>query len=354
MQFGVFLLLQSPDVQPSPTIYDNAIKQAELADELGFNTVWLAEHHFSSYGYLPYPLMMAIKIAERTKSIRVGTAVLVLPLHHPIKLAEEIAMADQLTNGRIEIGFGRGYQEYEFDRLGVNIHENREMFDESLDIISKALQEETITYDGNYYKIPETAIFPKTIQNPHPPFWIAAQSPDSIKKVVQKGYKCITGGSSAPSGAVKQNWEVFQNAVEESGAGWPQEFAIQKQIYVAETEEEARKELDNAMWHYRLVTSLRGNTQVVEKGKAIEKVLDNEPDLDTVYDEWLIFGDPETCTKKIQKLIDTTGITSLNCVFKIGRMDNEKVMKSMKLFATQVMPQFKNVIGTGQKTTVKQ
>ena len=103
MQFGVFLLLQSPDVQPSPTVYDNAIEQAELADKLGFNTVWLAEHHFSSYGYLPYPLMMAIKIAERTKSIRVGTAVLVLPLHHPIKLAEEIAMADQLTNGRIEI-----------------------------------------------------------------------------------------------------------------------------------------------------------------------------------------------------------------------------------------------------------
>ena len=153
MQFGVFLLLQSPDVQPSPTVYDNAIEQAELADKLGFNTVWLAEHHFSSYGYLPYPLMMAIKIAERTKSIRVGTAVLVLPLHHPIKLAEEIAMADQLTNGRIEIGFGRGYQEYEFDRLGVDINENREMFDESLEIISKALQEDTITYDGKYYQI---------------------------------------------------------------------------------------------------------------------------------------------------------------------------------------------------------
>ena len=186
MQFGVFLLLQSPDVQPSPTVYDNAIEQAELADKLGFNTVWLAEHHFSSYGYLPYPLMMAIKIAERTKSIRVGTAVLVLPLHHPIKLAEEIAMADQLTNGRIEIGFGRGYQEYEFDRLGVDINENREMFDESLEIISKALQEDTITYDGKYYQIPETAIFPRTIQNPHPPFWIAAQSPDSIKNVVQK------------------------------------------------------------------------------------------------------------------------------------------------------------------------
>ena len=108
------------------------------------------------------------------------------------------------------------------------------------------------------------------------------------------------------------------------------------------------------MWHYRLVTSLRANTQVVEKGKAIETILDNEPDLDTVYDEWLIFGDPETCTKKIQKLIDTTGITSLNCVFKIGRMDNEKVMKSMELFAKEVMPQFKDVIGSGQKATIKQ
>ena len=126
MKFGAFLLLHSPDKKSSAEVYANAIAQAELADALGFDAVWLAEHHFSSYGYSPNPLYLAVKIAERTKKVRIGTAVVVLPLHHPLRLAEDIAMVDQLTGGRLEVGFGRGYQDYEFQRLGVPLEEGGE------------------------------------------------------------------------------------------------------------------------------------------------------------------------------------------------------------------------------------
>ncbi len=130
MKFGIFLLLQSPDMRPSQETYDHALEQGVLADQLGFDYIVAAEHHFSSYGFLPSPLLLIPVLAERTKQIRFSTAVVVLPLRNPIQLAEEIAMLDLVTRGRVEVGFGTGYQQYEFQRFGVNLAENRAMFEE--------------------------------------------------------------------------------------------------------------------------------------------------------------------------------------------------------------------------------
>ncbi len=130
MKFGIFLLLQSPDMRPSQETYDHALEQGVLADQLGFDYIVAAEHHFSSYGFLPCPLLLVPTLAERTKQIRFSTAVVVLPLRNPIQLAEEIAMLDIVTRGRVEVGFGTGYQQYEFQRFGVNLAENRAMFEE--------------------------------------------------------------------------------------------------------------------------------------------------------------------------------------------------------------------------------
>lgn len=113
MKFGSFLLMHSPDGAPPATVYSNAIAQAKRADALGFDAVWLAEHHFSTYGYAPNPLMFAVKLAAGTERIRIGTAVVVVPLYHPLRLAEDIALADHLSGGRLEVGFGSGYQDYE-------------------------------------------------------------------------------------------------------------------------------------------------------------------------------------------------------------------------------------------------
>ena len=136
MKFGIFLLMQSPDMLPSAEIYNNALEQVKLADQLGFDYVVAAEHHFSSYGFLPNPLMLIASLAQHTKQIRSSTAVVVLPLRNPIQTAEEIAMLDHLTNGRLEGGFGTGYQEYEFQRFQEPLAENRRKFEECLDIIA--------------------------------------------------------------------------------------------------------------------------------------------------------------------------------------------------------------------------
>ena len=353
MKFGLFQLLHSADKGPAEEVYANALEQAKLADDLGFEGIWLAEHHFSSYGYSPNPLTFAVKVADHTKHVRIGTAVVVLPLYHPLRLAEEIALSDQLTGGRLDVGLGRGYQRYEFERLGLNLDDSRPLFDEALEIILGALTQESFSYEGKYYQIPETTIFPRPLQKPHPPFWIAAQSPPSIVDAVQRGYNCITGGSSAPSGRVLQSWEVFRDAVNEAGLSWPQEFTIQSQVHVAENDETARAQTQNALWHLRSAGALRANTQKVVAGLAIEQPQPNEPDPNLMYDEWLLFGDAETTKRKLQRLLDITGITYLNCVFAIGRLEHKEVLKSMERFARDVMPHFKDKVGLSGAVDVK-
>src|SRR5918999_4283773 len=148
MQIGTFLLMQSPSARPSDEIYARAIEQAQAAETLGFRNVWLGEHHFSTYGYLSRPLQLASYIAARTKRLRVGTAVIVVPLHHPLLIAEEIATLDLLAGGRVDIGLGRGYQQYEFERLGLELDTSRQRWEESVDVILKAFTGEPFTYDG--------------------------------------------------------------------------------------------------------------------------------------------------------------------------------------------------------------
>ena len=170
MKFGIFLLMQSPDMLPSSEIYRNALEQAQMADQLGFDYVVAAEHHFSSYGFLPNPLMLIATLAQHTKQVRFSTAVVVLPLRNPIQTAEEIAMLDHLTNGRLEVGFGTGYQQYEFQRFQVPLAENRPIFEECLDIIGNSLANAPFSHDGHYYQIPRRPFCPALFSNRIHPF----------------------------------------------------------------------------------------------------------------------------------------------------------------------------------------
>src|SRR5919106_1689830 len=133
MDIGTFLLMQSPSARSSEELYARAIEQAQAAESLGFRNVWLAEHHFSTYGYLSRPLQLAAYIAAKTTHLRVGTAVIVVPLHHPLIIAEEIATLDVLSGGRADIGLGRGYQRYEFERLGLELDSGGQRWEEGLD-----------------------------------------------------------------------------------------------------------------------------------------------------------------------------------------------------------------------------
>jgi alkanesulfonate monooxygenase SsuD/methylene tetrahydromethanopterin reductase-like flavin-dependent oxidoreductase (luciferase family) len=177
MEFGIFNLMGSREAdKPTAQVFGEVAEQTRLADELGYTVAWFAEHHFSNYCLCASPLMMVAHCAAITRTIRLGTAVVVLPLYNPARLAAEIATADALSNGRLMLGVGAGYQPYEFERFGVDIARNLEMTDEFCDVLDLAFRHDFFRYDGKHYRMPETHIPARPVQNPLP-IYVAGHTP---------------------------------------------------------------------------------------------------------------------------------------------------------------------------------
>ena len=342
MDCGTFLLLQSPSGQGHAEVFARATEMAQTADRLGFDSIWCAEHHFSTYGYLSRPLMFAMHLAAQTERIRVGSAVVVLPLHHPLVVAEEIATADLLSGGRLDVGLGRGYQRYEFDRLGHTLDESRERFDESVDILLKAFAGKPFSHEGKYYSFDETSIFPMPIQQPHPPIWAVAQSPESIVATAQRGFNLISGGFGIPI----ERLAVFRETLDRTLSDHPQREAIrvsaQRAVYVTHDESELPAIVEQARWNMRVTLSLRQGLARVEHGRAVAIPMDNEPTTEELLDRYFVMGTPDTCIAKIKQLRDVMGIDHFNANFWFGDLSQKQVLDSMTLFAEEVLPVMKS------------
>ena len=340
INFGTFLLMQSPSARPSGEMYARAIEIALAAEALGYRNIWLAEHHFSTYGYLSRPAQVATYIAAKTTRLRVGTAVIVVPLHHPLVIAEEIATLDLLAGGRVDIGLGRGYQYYEFERLGLELDSARGRWEESVDVILKAFGGGPFSYDGKYFKFPETSIFPQPVQRPHPPIWVTAQSPESVEAAVRRGFNVLTGGFGVPIERMAEFRRLFDRLVAEVRPPHPLEVGVQRAVYVTHSEADARAAAEEARWNMRVTLSLRNHTERVERGRAIPVPAPTEPDMDDLLDRFLVIGTPDTCIRQIRRIRELVGISHFNCSFWFGNLQQPRVLRSMELFAHEVMPAF--------------
>ncbi len=308
MNFGTFLLMQSPSARSSQEIYSRGVEVAQAAESLGFRNVWLAEHHFSTYGYLSRPAQLATYIAAKTTRLRVGTAVIVVPLHHPLVVAEEIATLDLLSGGRLDVGLGRGYQHYEFERFGLELETGRARWEEAVDVIVKSFEGRPFSYDGKIFKIPETTIFPQPVQKPRPPIWITAQSPDSVEGAVRRGFNVLTGGFGVPLERMAEFRKLFDRVVAEVKPPERLQVGVQRAVYVADNDADARAAAEHSV--------------------------------DDLLDRYLVIGTPATCVRQIRRIEEAVGITHFNCSFWFGDLEHPRVLRSMELFAREVMPAF--------------
>jgi alkanesulfonate monooxygenase SsuD/methylene tetrahydromethanopterin reductase-like flavin-dependent oxidoreductase (luciferase family) len=340
MDIGTFLLMQSPSARSSQEIYARGIELAQAAETLGFRNVWLGEHHFSTYGYLSRPVQLASYIAAKTTRLRVGTAVIVVPLHHPLIIAEEIAMLDLLSGGRCDIGLGRGYQRYEFERFGLQLDTDGTRWNDSIDILLKSFEGKPFSYEGKLFKIPESVVFPRTVQKPHPPIWITAQSPYSLEAAVRRGFNVLTGGFGVPLERLAEFGKLFERVVAEAKPAKRPLVGVQRAIYVTKDAADAREAAEQARWNMRVTLSLRNNYERVEHGNAIPVPAQTEPTMDELLDRHLIIGTPETCIRQIKRLKEAVGITHFNGSFWLGDMEQARVLRSMELFSQEVMPAF--------------
>ena len=338
MDIGTFLLMQSPGGRPSHEVYARGIEQAQAAESLGYRNMWLGEHHFSTYGYLSRPCQFASYIAAKTTRLRVGTAVIVVPLHHPLLIAEEIALLDVLSGGRLDVGLGRGYQRYEFERFGLALDSGGQRWDEAIDVLLKAFEGRPFSYDGKLFKIPETFVYPQPVQKPRPPIWITAQSEYAINWAVRRGFDVLTGGFGVPIERLAEFGKFFARVVDEVKPPRPPRVGVQRAVYVTKDAAAAREAAEQARWNMRVTLSLRNNYERVENGNAVPIPAATEPTIDELLDRYLVIGTPDEVIRQIKRVQEVVGISHFNCSFWFGDMDQARVLRSMELFAQEVMP----------------
>src|SRR5436190_6149067 len=221
MRFGLFFQAPEAAGQTHAERYAEMFELIELADSLGFDIAWLAELHFGgAFSLLANPLMAVPVIAQRTKRIRVGTAVTLLPLHHPLACAEQAATADVLSGGRLEFGVGRGSIPSQFHGFRVPVAENRARFDEALEIIRLAWTQQRFSYRGEFYQVEDRAVVPRPVQRPHPPIRVAVHTAESFAHIGDKGLAIYSGTTTTPLPQLRDCMALYRERLAAGGHPW--------------------------------------------------------------------------------------------------------------------------------------
>ncbi len=346
MKFGLFYLFSDFGDIPQQQLFKEVLTEIEYGEELGFESVWLPEHHFAVYGMLGNPMTFAAAVSQRTHTMKIGTAIMVLPFQHPLRLAEDAALVDTLSDGRLMLGLGRGYQPPEFNGFGIPQERSSDIFEEGMEILTRALSREKFTYNGEFYQIKEpTEIFPKPIQQPHPPFYIASISPRSYEVTAKYGASLMRSPQFANLDAVASGFEVYKTKMREYGHdpdALDQPFSVR--TYVAPTNAAAMGETENMVWFFKLMATLlpgapgRPTPPSGYENYPLDPSVLGNVTVDDVWERGTCFGDPDRVIELYKQYMHTVGATSFMCQLRVGGLSHEKVMRSMELFAKEVIP----------------
>jgi alkanesulfonate monooxygenase SsuD/methylene tetrahydromethanopterin reductase-like flavin-dependent oxidoreductase (luciferase family) len=347
VKFGLFYQLPCAPEQSESARYNETVEQVILADEIGFDTAWLAElHFFRPFSIMPSPLIVATAIAQRTRRIRLGTAVSLLPFHHPLNIAEVAATVDILSGGRLDFGVGRGTVAVHFQGFNVSREESRERFEESLEIIQQAWTTESFSHNGKHYQVPETSVVPKPLQKPHPPIRIAANSPETAAFAGLKGYDVLVASPINPMPGFFGHVANYRAALAKAGHRLEQRdvaalFFTNASAGVAQS----RAEFEPSMMHYFHTIgeqAHRGDRSQYEGSYAYLKQTRERiatMSWEKVVDTMGIFGTPEQCIARIEEIYRGAHINQLVCWFNPGgRVPHRDVLAAMERFATKVIP----------------
>ncbi len=342
MRFGFFDQLPCPAGFSERQRYQDIMAQIELGDVLGFDTAWLGELHFGrGFSVLADPLMVLAAAAQRTTRIRLGTAVTLLPLHNPVKIAEQAATTDILSNGRLEFGVGRGTAPIHYAGYDVPQEESRDRFEEALDFILQAWTHESFSYQGKYFRARDLTLVPRPVQVPHPPVRIAANSPDTFPLAGRRGMPIFCTPLINPPDKLREGLSVYRSTLP---SGAPADIGMAFPVHVSGSQAQARQETEPSLLRFfreageRLRPLGHGDIKSFE---AFQQVLARIDRLrfEDVDREMGIFGDPDHCVERIRALGRDYQMDEFICYFNQGGlMDHAMVRKSMTLFAREVLP----------------
>lgn len=343
MQLGLDLPAHSPSANfRIENLFPELVETAKFGERIGFSSFVLPEHHFIDYFVMPAPLVLAAHLAAITQKVRLIISVFALPLHDVRRLAGEITVADHLTNGRIELGFGRGGAGYELDRMGIPADCATDMFNEKRDVLLRLLTEKDIAVEGKFVKFPPLTIMPPPLQKPHPPIWMSVIRAEAAYHCGRNGYNVQTAPLRRSFEATKKVIQAFRDGVAEAKPqNQSQQISLGQWVYVAEDDKDAREKKQIAHDNHRKFMNLFTTPGSVVAGE-VQKI-DIEDTVEDVGNSAII-GTPDYCVDRIAEHREL-GIDHLMIRMNFGA-SHKDVMGSLDRFAQHVLPE----IGISQAT----
>jgi len=348
MEFGVFHEFPRATGQSETQAFDESFEQVDAAERWGLDVMWLAELHAApTRSVLSAPLNVATAVATRTKRMKIGTAVQVLPLCHPLRVAEEAATVDQISHGRLIFGVGRSGFPRTYEAYGVPYAESQERFAETLEIIRRAWTEESFSYDGQYYNFQNVHLVPKPYQRPYPEIRIAVNSPDTFARVGAQGYPIFAAVRLGTLSELAPNIRAYREAYRAAGRSGEGKVFLRAPVYIAETDRQAQDEPEESIMHfYRWLGDQLEASATRPGARAIEQRAERGQRLQTItYEEALrdkvIVGTAGRVADRLQALRDELGLDGILAEMNCGSLiPHQRVMKSLQLHCEKVMPRF--------------
>lgn len=354
MRFGWLTLALSPSPEEDAARIDQQIEQVCYAETLGFGDVWLTEHYFTGESVYNDALLFAAAIAMRTERIRIGFAVLQMPFHHPVRLAVQLSLLDNLSRGRIDVGIGKGtvFNEYEFIGYGLRSADSRERLEEAQDIFTRLFRETPLTYKGKYFNLHVPELRPRPVQIPGPPLWRSVISPSSFTDCGRLGIPILT--SRLPVDRIAERWKLYEAGLIEGGHDEAtrtrllEQSALWRNVYVAESDAQAEDELSSVLLETRH-HMMHVRNDLNPDDFSIDPVMLNPwtnpavsdaEALPFILSTGSIFGSPKRVREQVAELRDV-GVRHLLCQTGFGDMSHEQNMASMRRFGEEVMPAFR-------------
>jgi alkanesulfonate monooxygenase SsuD/methylene tetrahydromethanopterin reductase-like flavin-dependent oxidoreductase (luciferase family) len=341
VKFGAhYLPTYVPDLDGSlPEFYQKMFGQMEEMDRLGYDQIWVTEHHFAMYGgTLPHPPTFLSAIARTTKRIRLGVAISVLPLHNPLEVAESYAMVDVISDGRLNFGVGKGSEAHEYRKFGVRQEESTGRMYEGMEIVRQAWSDRPVNFKGEFFDYENVSVLPKPVQRPHPPIWVGcARSEESFRWAGENGYHLMTLPYLYREPHLLPSFvKAYRMGLAKAGHDFTQTEVLGKfHIYVSSSLDKAIEEAGPYLTRY---LDVHRAADPERKERAMLTVRDPKIQL---AEGFVIAGDPERCVDTIQKWREEVGLTTISGTFHFGGMPDEMAMMNIRLFAERVMPQFK-------------
>jgi len=356
MRFGWLTLAHSPAPDQDHMAIAQQLEQACLSDELGFDGVWLTEHNFTGEAVYCDPIPFASALAVRTRRVRIGFAVIQLALRHPVRLAVQLALLDNLSGGRLDVGVGRGsiYNEYEFVGYGLRSDDARERATEALEILTRVWTEAPFSYEGKYYRVWLPELRPRPYQRPHPPIWRAVVTPPSFRECGRLGAPIMT--PRIPLARIPERLALYDEGLVEGGhdeatrTRLRAQAAIWRHVYVGESQAEAEDTLSEAVLHTRqhmIHARTAHNPSDFHVDPALLNPFADPAVSDADGTRWsletgALYGTAKRVAEQVQELREA-GVQHLLCQLSFGYLPHEKIVLSMRRFAEDVMPHFRAV-----------